>query len=218
MGRVSLYLLAAIAIIYIVQLMVPAFTDEFAFDPALALSQPWRFVTCIFLHSTSDLFHIIFNGLALFMFGLILDRQVNARKYLFIFFGAGIFGGLLYYLTYLLGIIPDIPAIGASGAIYGILGALAVLLPEMRVYVYFFPLKMRQAVIFWIILEFLGTFDISSGIASAAHLGGLIFGIACGWYLMNRKGSFGASDPASQGQGVSGAGYRIAPPPADWSD
>ena len=47
-------------------------------------------------------------------------------------------------------------------------------------------MSMRQAAVFWFILEFLGTFNISSGIASAAHLGGLIFGVAYAWYLKNK--------------------------------
>ncbi len=206
MGRVSLYLLAAIALVFIIQLAVPGFTESYVFDPSLAIAQPWRFVTCMFLHA--DPTHILFNGLALFMFGTILDRQVSSRQFLFIYFGAGIFGGLLYYATYLLGIIPPIPALGASGAIYGILGTVAILLPDLRIFFYFIPMKIRYAVIVWIIIEFLGTFDISSGIASAAHLGGLLFGIACGYYLKTRRGS----------AGVSAIGYRIEPPPANWSD
>jgi len=211
MGRVSLYLLAAIALVFIIQLAVPGFTESYVFDPSLAIAQPWRLVTCMFLHADPN--HILFNGLALFMFGTILDRQVSSKQFLFIYFGAGIFGGLLYYATYLLGIIPSIPALGASGAIYGILGTVAILLPDLKIFFYFIPMKIRYAVIVWIIIEFLGTFDISSGIASAAHLGGLLFGIMCGWYLKNQRGSAQISGP-----GVSGAGYRIEPPPANWSD
>ncbi|MBI5046582.1 rhomboid family intramembrane serine protease [Candidatus Micrarchaeota archaeon] len=109
------------------------------------------------------------------------------KNYLIIFFGAGIVGGILYYLTYVLGMIPPIPALGASGGIYGLLGAVAMLLPDMVIYVWFVPMRMKHAAILWAVLEFLGTFDVSGGIASAAHLGGLFFGLAYAYYLKNKQ-------------------------------
>ncbi|MDD5171693.1 MAG: rhomboid family intramembrane serine protease [Candidatus ainarchaeum sp.] len=188
MANISTYLLAILGIVFILQLISDPVTGLFIFDPALALTQPWRFITSMFLHGSIT--HLFFNAYALFMFGSILETQISKKDYLIIYFGAGLLGGLLYYATYLLGIIPPIPALGASGAIYGILGATAILLPEMRIFFFFFPIKMRYAAILWFALEFLGTFDISSGIASAAHLGGLIFGVAYAWYLSKRQPEF----------------------------
>ncbi len=178
-----------LGIIFLLQLFIPSITDVFIFLPSIALSEPWRFISSVFLHGGFT--HILFNCYALFMFGSILERRVNTKQYLFLFFSAGLVGSLFYYATYLLGMIPDIPALGASGAIYGILGAVAMLLPDLRIFFFFFPLRMRYAVIFWIALEFLGTFDPSSGIASAAHLGGILFGLAYGFYLKKGFGSDG---------------------------
>jgi len=187
MGNLSTYLLLAIGLIFIVQLSTGGFDGPFTraldFDPLLAFSQPWRFVTCIFLHG--GLLHLVFNAYALLMFGTVLESRVSSRDYLIIFFGAGIIGSLLYFLTYAFGIIPPIPALGASGAIYGILGAVAMVLPDLRIFFWFIPMRMREAAILWFILELLGSFDTSSGVASAAHVGGLIFGLAYGWYLKN---------------------------------
>ncbi|MDD5339842.1 MAG: rhomboid family intramembrane serine protease [Candidatus ainarchaeum sp.] len=183
---VSVNLLIALGIVFVLQLIIPPLTGAFIFDPALALSQPWRFVTSMFLHA--DPTHIFFNGFALLMFGPLLERKVSARDFLIIYFGAGLLGGLLYYLTYAVGIIPPIPALGASGAIYGILGACAVLFPDVRIFFMgIVPMSMRTAAVAWFLMEFLGTFSIDSGVASAAHLGGLIFGLACAWYLRGRK-------------------------------
>jgi len=184
MSNLTTTLLAAIGIAFVLQLMFPFFTDALDFDPALALTQPWRFITSIFLHAS--LLHIFFNTYALFMFGSLLERKVSGLEYLIVFFGAGLAGGISYYMTYMLGM-TTMPALGASGAIYGIMGATAILLPEIRLFMLFFPMSIRQAAVVWIVLEFLGTFDTSSGIASAAHLGGLLFGLACGWYLQRQR-------------------------------
>ncbi len=193
---VSNYLLLAMGLFFILQLIIPPFTDSFIFDPLLAVSEPWRFLTSMFLHG--GLSHIFFNAYALFMFGSVLETQVGKKDYLAIYFGAGILGGLLYYLTYILGIIPPIPALGASGAIYGILGAVAILLPDMRIFFWFFPMWMREAAILWVALEFFGTFNVASGIASAAHLGGLIFGLGYAWFL--KRGRYGGASQSWEWQ------------------
>ncbi len=188
MGNLTNYLLAVIGLAFIIQMISPQFENLLIFDPLLALSQPWRFVSSIFLHGS--LTHIFFNSYALFMFGSLLERRVSPRDYLIIFFGAGLLGSILYYATYLFGIIPPIPALGASGAIYGILGAVAMILPDLQIFMFFFPMKMRYAVILWLALTFIGAFDVSSGVADAAHLGGLIFGIVFGWFLVRRPPEF----------------------------
>lgn len=179
----SFYLMGIIVLAFIAQLL-PGFTAALIFNPALALSEPWRFVTSIFLHGGVD--HIFFNLFAMLMFAPILESRIGTRNFAIIFFAGGIIGSVLYYLTILVGIAPPVPALGASGAIYAILGALAVIAPDMVVFVMFIPLKMRQAAVLWVVIEFLGTFNTMSGIASAAHLGGLILGLAYAQFFLRR--------------------------------
>jgi membrane associated rhomboid family serine protease len=181
---ISLQLLLVLVAVFVLQMFVPVITTTFYFDPGNALARPWEFVTSMFLHG--NMMHLLLNGYALFAFGPILERAMNRKQYLIVFFGAGIFGSVLYYLTYLLGVIPDIPALGASGAIFGILGALAVLAPRMTVFIFMFPLPMKYAAVLWFFLELWGSFDVSSGVASAAHLGGLVVGILYAKYLVDR--------------------------------
>lgn len=188
MANLSTTLLMVIGGLFILQLLTGGIygpvTELMIFVPSFALLEPWRIITSMFIHY--DLMHLFFNAYALFLFGSILERKVSKKEYLILYFGAGLIGGLAYYVTYLLGIIPDIPALGASGAIFGILGAVAVLLPNLRIFVWFIPMSMRQAAIFWFVLELFGSFNTASGIASAAHLGGLIFGLAFAWSIRNR--------------------------------
>lgn len=189
MTNFSTSLVLFIAICFVIQLLYsPAFTNMFELAPQLVLTQPWRLVTSIFLHDPTDFMHILFNSFTLIMFGSILERNILRKDYLAIFFGAGILGGLLYWLTYVFGVIGPLSAIGASGAIYGLMGALAVLLPDMTVYIMFFPLKMRYAAILWFCLELVGISQTSvSGIASAGHLGGLIFGVLYAYFIIKGR-------------------------------
>lgn len=195
--NVSTQLLLVIGICFLLQMFVPQFTETFIFNPYLALSEPWRFVTSMFLHDPRNLMHIFFNAYALFMFGSILETQITKRDYLTIFFGAGLLGGLLYYLTTfspwpplcetISGDFVLCSALGASGAIFGILGATAVMLPNLRIFFFFFPMKIRYAAILWVVLELVGTFNmVGGGVASAAHLGGLVFGLVFAWMIKRR--------------------------------
>ena len=178
MGVVD-YLIGVIVVVFILQFIIPGFTEAFYFHPTLALVQPWRFITSIFLHG--GITHLFFNAYALYLFGKLSESKIGSQEFLKIFFISGIAGNLLYYATYLFGLTAS-PALGASGAIYGIMGVAALLFPEMRIMMFpiFIPISMKTAVIAWIVLSFLGIFDVSSGIASAAHLGGLIVGLIYG--------------------------------------
>ncbi len=175
-GDVVFLLVGLILLCFFLQWVVPGFTDMFVLDPKHPL-QLWRLVTNIFLHG--GVAHLFFNLFALVMFGPLLYNRVGRTEFYKIFFGGGIVASLTYLAFVYLGIIPPYPALGASGAIYAVLGALAVFLPNLVVFIGFFPMRMREAVIFWIATEFIFSFLSVDGIAHAAHLGGLLFGL---WY------------------------------------
>ena len=172
-------LVGVIGLVFLAQLIIPGFTEFFYFDPALALYQPWRFITAIFLHG--GLMHIFFNLYTLYLFGKLVENEIGEWEFIKVFFASGIAGNILYWLTYILGI-TNVPALGASGAIFGIMGVAAILFPHMKIIMFplYFPVDMKTAVIIWLVLEFIGMFNVSSGIASAAHLGGLIVGLIWG--------------------------------------
>ncbi len=113
-------------------------------------------------------------------FAPVLERKVGSTKFLLIFFLSGIFAGLGWCLASVA------PIVGASGAIYGILAALAVLMPKLRVYLFFFiPLEIWMVVfllpLFFDVLPVLmGSPD---GIAHIAHLSGILFGFLAGMSL-----------------------------------
>ena len=178
-------LLGTLFFMFILQLAVPGVTEALYFDPNNLM--PWMFITSCFLHG--GIMHIFFNSIAILMFGNYLERELGKRDFILLFLAAGIAGNLLYYITILLGIIPPIPSLGASGGVFGILGALAVLRPDVRVLLFFIPVSIRQAAALWFVLELVGSFNPYSGIASAAHLGGLVLGLVVGWHYKKRRGA-----------------------------
>ena len=153
-----------------------------AFFPAFAFYEPWTFITSIFLHA--DFLHLFFNLFALFFFGIYLERIIGNGSFAALFIVAGIVGNLGYLLT---ASNPFIPAIGASGAIYGIIGTLAVIAPSLLVYIYgFIPVPMALAAFIWVLMDVAGLF-MPTGVAHAAHLGGMVVGLIYGAYLRVRS-------------------------------
>lgn len=64
------------------------------------LFQPWQIVTTMFMHAGVN--HILFNMLALWMFGSPLEEMWGRNKFLFFYFSAGIGASLIYtYANYL---------------------------------------------------------------------------------------------------------------------
>jgi len=133
----------------------------------------WQLFTYQFLHG--GLFHILFNMLALWMFGCDLERRWGRHFFLKYYFVCVVGGGILNAL-FLPGQI--VPSIGASAGVYGILLAYGLIYPESVIYFYFlFPIKMKHFVlIIGAIAVYSSLVAPQSGIAHLAHLGGMAFG------------------------------------------
>jgi membrane associated rhomboid family serine protease len=135
----------------------------------------WQLVTYMFLHG--GVWHILFNMLALWMFGRELEQTWGTKRFLRFYFFCGTSAGIFVVLAnYLVGD-PRVSTIGASGAIYGVLMASAVMWPDRIVYFNFlFPIKMKYLVAIYGAIAFLGSFNTRSGVSDVAHLSGLLFG------------------------------------------
>ncbi|HXT02405.1 MAG TPA: rhomboid family intramembrane serine protease [Elusimicrobiota bacterium] len=149
----------------------------------------WQPVTYLFIHG--NIWHLIFNLFALWMFGMPVEAQWGEKEFLKYYFLCG-FGAAL--TSTLLNIHSTIPVIGASGPIYGLLVAFAMLYPDAVVYLYFLiPVKAAHMAILFGALEFFaGATGATPGIARFAHLGGMVTGyfyIRWWWvWKLNAKG------------------------------
>ncbi len=170
----SLYIIIACVSAFFLQNLIPAFTGMLLLVPELAAVRPWTVLTYMFLHGSGR--HLFFNMLVLFFFGPTLERKIGSHKFLIVYFGAGLLSAL-GHMTF-----SGSPVVGASGAIYGIFACLALLEPDIRVYVYFFPMKITQALVLFALIDILlmGSNDM---VAHAAHLSGLVFGLYMGFKL-----------------------------------
>ena len=175
-------LIGANVAVFVAQVLFPIVTAVLGLHPALVLHSfwIWQLATYMFLHG--GVFHIVFNMLALWMFGAELERTWGTRYFLKFYFVTGIGAAVLTVLFSLLPFgfarsLQDVNIIGASGAIYGLLLAYGLYFPDRPIYMYLvFPIPAKYFVMIMGVIAFYSSLSVSSGIANATHLGGLLVG------------------------------------------
>lgn len=168
------------------------FYYAFALWPLEAGFGFWQLFTYMFMHASFT--HILFNMLALWMFGMELEHVFGSRKFLMYYLLCGFGGGLANLLIAPLFTSVG-PTVGASGAVYGVLLAFGMMFPDRPIYVYFLlPIKAKYFVVMYMALEIfsIGSMD---GVAHFAHLGGALVGFL---YLIADGYQFGSSYRASR--------------------
>jgi membrane associated rhomboid family serine protease len=152
------------------------FYHAFALWPLGAGFGFWQLFTYMFMHANFT--HILFNMLALWMFGMELENMMGSRKFFIFYLLCGFGGGLANLL--IAPLFSSVgPTVGASGAVYGVLLAFGMLFPERPIYIYFLlPIKAKYFVLIYMAIEI---FSVTSsggdnGIAHFAHLGGAVVG------------------------------------------
>jgi membrane associated rhomboid family serine protease len=141
------------------------------------LFRVWQIVTYAFLHSPTQISHILFNMLGLWMFGAEVERYVGARRLLICYFASVVTAALSQlFVPALLGAELG-ETIGASGGVFGLLLAYAYLFPKRKVIPLIAPIPMPAwlfATIYAGVELFLGFTGSEASVAHFAHLGGMI--------------------------------------------
>ena len=134
---------------FVLSSIVPQIIGRLGLMPAAVFEQLaiWQPVTYMFLHG--GIGHLLFNMLALWMFGTDLERMWGTRFFTKYYFVTGV-GAAATSLLWALSPLPFAdqiyytPTIGASGAGYGVLLAYAMYFPHRPIYLYFvFPIPAR---------------------------------------------------------------------------
>ncbi len=133
--------------------------------------QPYQIVTSMFNHS--DIRHLMFNMLALYFIGPLIEQSIGPKRFLFLYISAGLFSGFFVLLF------SHNPAVGASGAINGIMVAMALMYPNLKMMIFPLPFEVRAIVLVGLYLAYdllggLGVFQ--TNIAHFGHLGGAVMG------------------------------------------
>jgi len=185
-------LITANVVLFLLGRAVPSLTSWLGLVPALVFGRWWFWqpATYMFLHGT--LFHLLFNMLTLWMFGVDLERRWGTRFFARFYAVCGIGAAAT---TLIMSLLPFGSAeqmyasvtVGASGAIYGLLLAYAMTYPHRPILVFLlFPLPARVAVILFGAIAFYSSVtEPLGGVAHAAHLGGLLAGYL---YLAGLRG------------------------------
>jgi membrane associated rhomboid family serine protease len=158
--------------------------EQFIFyPPAVKRGQFYRFFSCGLLHA--DWGHLIFNMLALYMFGEIVEA-----KFVEVF---GQYGKLVYLVMYALALAASViptyinnkdnyhyRSLGASGAVSAVIFAGIIFFPLVGVGLFFIPVYIAGFLFGILYLLISGWLDKKGGgnINHSAHIFGALFGIA----------------------------------------
>ena len=181
-SNVVLYLIGINILVYLAEILLrnlPIITN-FSMVPILVLARGWvwQFVTYMFVHDPNSITHVLFNMLALFLFGRQVERYMGSLEFLLYYFLTGILAGVFSFVVFVLTGNYVIFLMGASGAIFAVQLAFAAFFPDSIVYLWgILPLKAPVMVLGFTALEVFSLFTgLNGNVAHATHLAGFAFG------------------------------------------
>ncbi len=146
----------------------------------------WEIVTYMFVHT--GMLNILWNMLALWMFGAELERLWGTQRFLRFYFTCGIIAGLVFIVFGYMFHAANEAALGSNGAVYGILVAYGLMFPDQTMlFGFLIPMKSKYfvmiigAIVF--LQSYMATVGGQGGVAVVASLGGL----AAGFFLLRGK-------------------------------
>lgn len=146
----------------------------------LFLSRPWTLITYMAVHF--DVLHMLFNVLWLYWFGRIMLLSLSDRHLAVAFAGGGIMGGILFLISAALGYGSGWLC-GCSAAVIAVMCATAIRLPDHPLHLFLIgEVKLKWVAAACCLLTFIG-----GGGNQAAHIGGLLWGVAFG-IMLTRSG------------------------------
>jgi rhomboid protease GluP len=146
------------------------------FGPLTLGGQWWRLATSMFVHF--GIIHIGLNMWCLWSLGCAAEALMGRNSYLLAYFASGIFGSIASVYWH-----PMAVGAGASGAIFGMAGALVSFVYLKKTPAHLTINKKMLGSLGTFILYNLGFGAAIPGISNAAHVGGLVMGLAVGAVL-----------------------------------
>ena len=145
----------------------------------------WRLLTSLFLHYGP--LHLLFNLYALFIIGPGLEQAIGSIRFAICYLLSGLGSGLGVLFLRLLGLNNSDQLVGASGCVMGLVGVWAGLLLRHR----HAPMAGRRLKNILVIIAIQTAFDLSTPqISMAAHMSGLLTGVALGLIFAPRRSAW----------------------------
>ena len=173
----ALFLIGINILVFVMQQIKPQLTNYLALNPILVKHGfYWQFITYMFAHGGVS--HILFNMLALFLFGSQVERRMGSKEFLVYYLSTGVLAGIFSFVIYWVTGAHGVFLLGASGAIFAVQLAYATLFPDAVIYLWgILPLKAPGMVLGFTALElFSSVTGFRSDIAHLTHLAGFAFG------------------------------------------
>jgi membrane associated rhomboid family serine protease len=143
------------------------------------MTQPWSIFSYMFLHE--GIFHILFNMLFLYWFGMLIHQYLGSRKLANLYILGGLFGALFYVIIYNLApyfsnSVDSSLMLGASAGVFAVVVGAATLTPNTTFFLILLgPVKIKYIAMFYVILSFANSIGANAG-GELAHLGGALLG------------------------------------------
>lgn len=136
----------------------------------------WRLITSCFLHI--GIFHLLMNMYALLYIGILLEPYLDRTRFFIAYLMTGIAASLASLWWNDLTI-----SAGASGAIFGMYGVFLAMLTT-NIIPKFERKALKTSIVVFVGYNIFNGLSAKSGIDNAAHIGGLLSGLAIGYALI----------------------------------
>jgi membrane associated rhomboid family serine protease len=138
----------------------------------------WSFVSSAFVHI--EVWHLVFNIYWLYLFGSRLERAIGSGLWLAFFIGAAIVSsGTEFALS-------DSTGMGASGVGYAMFGFLWITREHFPTFKAVLNARTNSLFFIWLVGCLVMTLTKIWAVGNAAHFAGLLFGIACGAWVVHK--------------------------------
>lgn len=144
---------------------------------------PWSLLGLAFSHQ--EPFHLLFNMLMLYSFGLTFAAAVGSASFLSMYLNSAVISLFVSLaIPTIMRSLLNVASLGASGALFSVFGAFSYLVPKAQVALFVFPIPGGA----WV--AFLGAIALNAAglvlrwgrFDYGAHLGGCLAGLGYGYY------------------------------------
>lgn len=186
--NVTLVLIAInVAVFFIGSYIAPTIYNYMAMNPALVIVRHWWWQIFSYMFVHSGIWHLLFNMLGLFFFGVQLERRIGSNEFVLFYLLSGVLAGAFSLLVYWLTGAYYVWLVGASGAVFAVLLAYATYYPRSTILIFgIIPVKAPVLIVGYAAIEIFRMISPNGGnVAHLTHLAG--FGFAYLYLLIRLR-------------------------------